>query len=137
MAIHTCANCKKIFKDYRVKPRGKYPYCSTECQYKSPYFREAIRQARLGTKQSKETIEKRKSTMFKKYGKNGRKGKNSPNWKGGKLKLNMGYIKIYNPNHPLRDSKNYVLEHRLVMEKHIGHILERKEQVHHKKWYKG
>jgi len=44
------------------------------------------------------------------------KGKNNPRWKGGKTKSNKGYIYIYSPDHPFKDKRNYVFEHRLVAE---------------------
>ena len=50
---------------------------------------------------------------------------NHPNWKGGTSKESNGYVFI-------RVSKgNYVPEHRLVMEKHLGRKLLRGEIVHH------
>lgn len=52
-------------------------------------------------------------------------------WKGGRTKNAMGYIRIYSPNHP-SSLHNYVLEHRLIMEKIIGRYLTRNEIVHHK-----
>jgi len=52
------------------------------------------------------------------------------NWKGGQEKSGNGYIAIYQPNHP-HANKNKVLEHRLIMEEHLGRYLESWEIVHH------
>lgn len=54
-----------------------------------------------------------------------------PNWKGG-ISRKDGYVFIYSPEHPNCNMRGYVREHRLVMEKHIGRYLDRKEIVHHK-----
>ena len=59
-----------------------------------------------------------------------RSGKNHPNWKGGRRK-EMGYIRIYKPNHPFCSNK-LVQEHRLLMEKSLGRYLQSNEVVHHK-----
>jgi len=59
-------------------------------------------------------------------------GKEASHWKGGKIKHSLGYIWILKRDHPFADKKGYVLEHRLVMEKHIGRYLTDKELVHHK-----
>jgi hypothetical protein len=59
------------------------------------------------------------------------RGKNNYNWKGGKVELN-GYISVYSPNHPNKNSRGYIYEHRLIMEKHIGRYLREDEIVHHK-----
>lgn len=58
-------------------------------------------------------------------------GENSFAWKGGKYKDKHGYIYIYSPNHPFKNSSNRVFEHRVVMEKHIGRYLNKEEVVHH------
>jgi hypothetical protein len=58
------------------------------------------------------------------------KGKNSWAWKGGKLKI-RDYTKIYKPEHPNCDVKGYVMEHILVMEKHLGRYLKKEEITHH------
>jgi len=55
----------------------------------------------------------------------------NPNWKGGKYNCG-GYIKIKVSLHPNRDKRGYILEHRLVMEHHLGRYLEDGEFIHHK-----
>jgi hypothetical protein len=57
---------------------------------------------------------------------------NNPNWKGGRIVSSHGYVKILMPEHPHADSKGYVYEHRLVMEKKEERILSSNELVHHK-----
>lgn len=58
------------------------------------------------------------------------RGENNKRWKGGRHKLSSGYFLNYNTEHPHR-MNNYVLEHRIVVEKKIGRILLRSEDVHH------
>lgn len=59
-----------------------------------------------------------------------KKGTKSPSWKGGKIK-NGGYIAVYNPKHPRSNCSGYVFEHLLVMEKYLGRIIKKEENVHH------
>lgn len=64
------------------------------------------------------------------------RGDKNPSWKGGKIIINPekpggGYIAVLSPDHPYRNGIGYVLEHRLVMEAHIGRILLPTEVVHH------
>lgn len=49
-----------------------------------------------------------------------------------KIKHSAGYVYVWNPNHPNKDVRGYVLEHRLVMEKHLRRLLEKTEIIHHK-----
>ena len=60
-------------------------------------------------------------------------GPNHPRWKGGRLQCSgtwSSYILAYAPGHP-HAHNNYVLEHRLVAEQALGHVLDRKHDVHH------
>lgn len=79
----------------------------------------------------KVNIGKHRSEEAKKNISESMKGKLNHCWKGGKTIRDRGYIAILSPNHPYRNSRNYVLEHRLVMEAHIGRILLPTEVVHH------
>jgi len=42
-----------------------------------------------------------------------------------------GYRKVMAKEHPRADRDGYILEHRLVMEEHLGRYLEPEEVVHH------
>ena len=59
------------------------------------------------------------------------KGVPSPNSKGGTINR-AGYRLIFVPSHPGSTTRGYVLEHRLVMEQHLGRQLEDWEKVHHR-----
>lgn len=67
------------------------------------------------------------------YGKTGEK---NPNWKGGKKRRKDGYVLVIAPpGHPYpADTSSgtpYILEHRLVMERHLRRYLKPGEVVHH------
>lgn len=57
-------------------------------------------------------------------------GEENPNFKGGKKKLQSGYILIYSPYHP-NATNGYMFRSRLVMEKHLKRFLKPTEVVHH------
>jgi hypothetical protein len=42
-----------------------------------------------------------------------------------------GYVSIHDPTHPAAKSDGYVLEHRLVMERHLRRSLLKHENIHH------
>ena len=76
-----------------------------------------------------------------------RSGEGHPEWKGGRIEDKNGYVFLFQPDHPecqrvneMRRLKsngkyfrkeNYIQEHRVVMEEHLGRYLKRTEVVHH------
>lgn len=58
-------------------------------------------------------------------------GKNNPKWKGGHQSHGSGYMYLLKPEHPNADSRGRILEHRLIMEQHLGRYLDPEEVVHH------
>ena len=109
-----CIKCKKeiLGKKY-CKP------CYVENRKKLGWNRD------LWTKENRE----RKSNLMN-GSKNPNFRKRSPNWKGGRINR-RGYIYIYSPKHPNASKIGYIAEHRLIMEKKIGRLLNKSEIVHH------
>ena len=65
------------------------------------------------------------------------RGANNNAWKGGRLLLQSGYIRVQlyddDPLWPMaKKASGTLLEHRLVMARHLGRCLESWEVVHHK-----
>ncbi len=92
----------------------------------------------LGKKRSPETIKKmsentkgKHNSIKTEFKKGQNTGENNYNWKGGIKKHMSGYVWKLQKNHPFADKNGYVLEHRLVMEKHFGRFLEPQEEIHH------
>jgi len=80
---------------------------------------------RIGKKRSKEVRENISKATVGKYVR-----EQSHKWKGGKTK-NGNYFCIRLPEDRKERKSRYILEHRLIMEKHLGRRLKRTEIVHH------
>lgn len=65
----------------------------------------------------------------------GRQAQRSNNWRGGLCRTGSGYIlELVPPGNPLssmRTRAGYVMQHRLVMARHLGRALAENETVHH------
>ena len=65
-----------------------------------------------------------------------KKGPDNPRWKGGRQLASGGYIRVWLSDddffHSMTDKRNLVMEHRLVMAKHLKRNLHKWELVHHK-----
>lgn len=57
---------------------------------------------------------------------------NGMNGYGHKKKHNAGYVLVYAPKHPHAHRDGYIMEHTVIMERHIGRYLRANECVHHK-----
>ncbi len=75
----------------------------------------------LGKHHSEESKEKSRNSQI---------GVKGNNWKGGRF-YHRGYVYVKCYNHPYSWKNDYVAEHRLVMEKHIGRYLKPEEIPHH------
>lgn len=79
---------------------------------------------RKGIPMSEETKEKLRLINLGRY-------RTPTEFGGHKKKKSDGYYRVYCPNHPHSSKDGYVMEHILVMEKHIGRYLNEDEVVHH------
>ena len=118
-----CLFCGDQFRasNSQIK-KGGGKYCSLKCVKKCPKHRKTI----LKSGFQKGWKSPNKGKKFPERG-----GENHHGWKGGRSKRPDGYVYVLVPNHP-QTKRKYILEHRLVMEKHIGRYLERWEIVHHR-----
>lgn len=139
----TCHHCNQPFQVYPAQARKGSKFCSRICKDKSligkKHTAEHNRKIALGGIGRKNTPEaianmriaqrnrppitdetRKKMSTSAQYPK-----------KDGKCVTEEGYILIWSPKHPYKNSNNYVLEHRLAMEKHLNRYLLPSEVVHH------
>lgn len=94
----------------------------------SERVKQIISRTHKGKLLSKETRQKMSQKAKERY----ENGFHSSLWKGGVKHRKDGYVATWMPKHPFANDCGYVMEHRLVMEKHIGRYLTEEEVVHHK-----
>ncbi len=123
--IKICKKCKKGFmiKDSRKFLFKSRKFCSEKCYRKS--------QRKRIIKICKTCKNKFESLISKNREYCSIKCKLPPNFKSGHINSN-GYIKVLDHGHPFSDTKKYVFEHRLIMEKFLGRYLTKNEIVHHR-----
>lgn len=80
---------------------------------------------RIGKKRKPMSEEGRRNISIAGIGKHS--GNKGSNWKGGIGKHALGYIRVTDK----RNKDGRILQHRLVMEKHLGRKLFPREVVHH------
>lgn len=132
---YKCQKCGKIGNTNPARAK-KRKYCSVKCRPVIKYWK-----GKKFSKEHKEKIKKKVKEFVKTPGwreahkenwERMRKSENNPSWKGGRAKVGSGdYIGIKTKNHPNTPKSGYVMEHRLVMEKHLGRFLTPEEVVHH------
>jgi hypothetical protein len=149
-------NCKICNKEYSVQQHrlDKSVYCSDECRHKGKQARTEktckfckksfIRQtSRIGEfcshscssfyYRDKISARARQNCNLPKL-----YGENNPAWKGGVTMFkkkgnykNVRYVRCPQDFSEMARKDGYVMEHRLVIAKHINRLLTRKEVVHH------
>lgn len=73
-----------------------------------------------------------KTGIFRRFKKGHQnRGPNHPLWNGGVTYDGKGYKLVKSPNHPHKNQRGYVYEHRLVMEEHMGRYLRKDEEINH------
>ena len=117
-------------------------YDRTKCKPRPPHSEETKIKIGLANKGKKRTPEQIQNIINslpknKKLSKETKrkiglasKGKRSHNWKGGRTIAN-GYVRLYKPNHPSKNSRGYITEHRYIIEKELRCILNKDVRVHH------
>lgn len=95
----------------------------------SPETIEKMKKSHLGIRGKGMTGHKHSEESKEKMSK-ARTGQNHPQWNGGRLVDKDGYVRVFFPSHP-NYKVRHIMEHRLVMEKHLGRYLAKNESVHH------
>lgn len=124
MSTYICESCNKNFLAYPSTKRGKHFFCSPGCYGKH------LSKVKKGIQPKNVIGGWNKGKTMPQITE-----KKHPRWVGGRHRLNSGYIIVYVANHPYSFNKTggggYMLEHRRVMEEHLGRILCPNEMVHH------
>ena len=141
---HTCKQCSHTF--YTKYPWKNRKFCNKDCfnmsltgrppeQHFSYRDASLVKKCLICTKPFKtfKSLLKKGSGKFcsQKCSQVFHSGENHHAWKGGKHISSDGYVMIHSPNHPNKDVRNSVREHRLIVEKSLGRYLTSEEVIHH------
>jgi hypothetical protein len=147
--VNKCLSCgeeltRKVFKSgKKERPCAfkKRKYCSVQCRAKAKQG--SRRPIEVGRKISQAKMGKLRGDYETQYGKEraseikkklSTAHRNIKHWnsKGGRvIEPSKGYVLVKSHDHPYKGANEYVREHRLVMERHIGRHLLPTEIVHH------
>jgi hypothetical protein len=121
---HECPTCHEYRWVVFIKGKPKTNKCFKCC--------------RLGKKLTFTDEHCRRLSLSKIGNKNPQKkfiGEQNSHWRGGRLPRPDGYVQVYLYEsdffYPMRSKNHYVMEHRLVMAKHLNRCLLPWETVHH------
>lgn len=120
--VNKCKECNKI--DNKVSNGKEIRVCVICGKNFNTTINEIKRRGGGANCCSRECYYKRFKNIVK-------KGSESHNWNGGKIKTSSGYIIIYNKKHPRANKSGYVFEHLLVMEDKLKRVIKKEEVVHH------
>ena len=133
-----CKECGKIFYKYPSRIRlGEGKFCSKQCFSNYLKSKTIIKQCIICNRTFKtwqSHIIKGKYKCCSKKCADEYKRKyayKTKQWKGGKFINKDRYVCVKYHNHPNSDCQNYVMEHRLVIEKILNRFLPTEYPIHH------
>lgn len=121
---YRCGHCGK---EYRRPPSRVGQFCSISCSADAKAKIVACANCGKLVRYSLSRIRKYCSQAC--MGRH-RSGANHPTWALRRTER-TGYVTVFVPNHPNRNSHGRIFEHRLVMEQSLGRLLKSNETVHH------
>lgn len=138
---HITFYCSKCEAPYYVRPCDVKRRKTTLCQRcilaqrnRLPKMREAARRNASEPKsyETRQKLSQAQNRYWTEKQREARAGAGNPAWRGGRTVSMGGYVYACCPGHPRATKKGqYVFEHILVMEGHLGRLLKEGEVVHH------